>query len=145
MPQLIQNADASLGIQGTDLDQGAFILKPMFWNANSNSAGTFLAVSGFITPRRMIVKSIQYVNDTAATNAVTLTVFRAPSGTAIGSGTALHSSTANLQLAANTVANLAISSAAAADLPAGTRVGFVISAAPGAAGVGTITLTLAPA
>lgn len=146
MPQLKQNADASLGIQGSDLDDGGFITMVLQWSAIMNTAGAFLTVSGPILNRRMIVKAITYVNDTAATNAVTASVFKAPSATALGAGVALHSGTANLQSAAATNVSLTLSAVSGAlDVAAGSRIGFVISATPGAAGVGVITVTLAPA
>lgn len=144
--QLKQNPDASFGLQGSDLDDGGFLTVVLPWSAITNTSGAFLTVSGPILNRRMIVKAITYVNDTAATNAVTATVFKAPSATALGSGTALHSSTANLQSAAATNVSLTLSATAGVvDVAAGSRIGFVISATPGAAGVGVICVTLAPA
>lgn len=144
--QLKQNADASLGLQGSDLDDGGFLTVVLPWSAITNTSGAFLTVSGPILNRRMIVKAITYVNDTAATNAVTAQVFKAPSATALGSGTVLHTSTVNLQSAAATNVSMTLSATAGvADIAAGSRIGFVISATPGAAGVGVICVTLAPA
>lgn len=143
---LKQNADMSGGLAGTDGDDGAFVVVTMQWSAITNTTGAFLTVSGPVMQRRMIVKSIQHVNDTAATNAVTATLYKAASATALGSGTALHSGTANLQATAATNATLTLSTTASVlDVAAGSRIGFVISAAPGAAGVGSFTVTLAPA
>ena len=143
---LKQNADMSAGLQGTDGDDGAFVVVTLPWSAITNTTGAFLTVSGPIMQRRMIVKSIQYVNDTTATNAVTATLRKAPSATALGSGTALHSGTANLQATAATNQTLTLSTTASdLDVAAGSRIGFVISGAPGAAGVGSFTVTLAPA
>ena len=143
---LKQNADMSAGLQGTDGDDGAFVVINLPWSAITNTTGAFLTVSGPIMQRRMIVKSIQYVNDTTATNAVTATLRKAPSATALGSGTALHSGTANLQATAATNQTLTLSTTASyLDVAAGSRIGFVISATPGAAGVGSFTVTLAPA
>ena len=146
MPQLKQNADASFGVQGSDLDDGAFVVLSMPYSAIVNTTGAFLVVSTQVMARRMIVKSIVGVVDTAATNAVTATVYKAPSATAIGSGTALHSGTFNLQGTAATNQTLTLSTTSGVlDVAAGNRLGFVISGAPGAAGVGLITVTLAPA
>ena len=144
MPQLKQNADASIGIQGSDQDDGGFITQVFNWSAITNTSGAFLTVSGPILNRRMIVKAITYANDTAASNAVTAALWKAPSATALASGTALHTGSCNLQATAATNASLALV-AAAVDVAAGSRIGFVISGTPGAAGVGTITVTLAPA
>lgn len=146
MPNLHQNADGSLGLQGSDADSGAFITFDLPYNANANTSGAFLAVLGPILKRRMIVHRIEGVVETAATNAVTATVYAAASGTAIGSGTALHSGTFNLQGTAATNQNLTLATTTGTlDLAAGTRLGAVISGAPGAAGVGTISVTMAPA
>jgi len=142
--QLKQNADASVGLQGTDLDDGGFVVVTLPWSAITNTTGAFLTVSGPVMARRMIVKDIRHVVDTTATNAVTATLYKAPSATALGSGTALHSGTANLQATAATPVALTLASAAV-DVAAGSRIGFVISSAPGAAGVGSFTVTLAPA
>lgn len=144
--QLKQNQDASAGLQGTDMGDGEFVVVTLPWSAITNTTGAFLTVSGPVLSRRMIVKDIRYVNDTTATNAVTATLYKAASGTALGSGVALHSGTANLQATAATPASLTLSTTAGAlDVAANTRIGFVISAAPGAAGVGSFTVTLAPA
>lgn len=141
-----QNADASMGLQGTDGDDGGFITHVFNWSAISNTSGAFLTVSGPVFSRRMVVKAITYVNDTAATNAVTAALWKAPSGTALASGVALHTGTAALNGTAATNASLTLSTVAGAlDVAAGSRIGFVISGTPGAAGVGTITVTLAPA
>jgi hypothetical protein len=143
---LKQNSDMSGGLAGTDGDDGAFVVVTLPWSAITNTSGAFLTVSGPIMQRRMIVKAIQYVNDTAASNAVTATIKKAPSATALGSGTTLHASTANLQATAATNVALTLSTTASdLDIAAGSRIGFVISGTPGAAGVGSFTVTLAPA
>jgi len=142
--QLKQNADMSAGLQGTDLDDGGFLTINMPYSAITNTTGAFLVVSSQILNRRMVVKAISGVVDTAASNAVTATVYKAPSATALGSGTALHTGTFNLQGTAATNQALTLSGTAV-DVAAGNRIGFVISGAPGAAGVGVITVTLAPA
>jgi len=142
---LKQNADMSAGLQGTDLTDGEFIVFNFPWNAVTTTAAV-LTVSGPVLTRRMIVKSIQHITDVAAANAVTATVYKAPSGTALGSGTALHSGTANLQATANTQVALTLSATSGVvDVAAGNRIGVVISGAVGATGVGSITVTLAPA
>ena len=144
--QIKQNADASVGLQGTDLDDGGFLTMTMPYSAIVNTTGAFLTASTHILNRRMVVKAITGMVDTAATNAVTATVFKAPTATALGAGTALHSGTFNLQGTAAANQALTLSAVAGAlDIAAGSRIGLVISGAPGAAGVGVITVTLAPA
>jgi len=141
---LKQNADMSMGIQGTDGDDGAFVIVNLPYNATAQAS--ILTVAGPVMQRRMIVKSIQGVPEAASTNAVTATVYKAPSATAIGSGTALHSGTYNLQGTANTNQTLTLSTTSGVvDVAAGNRIGVVISGAMGAAGNGAITVTLAPA
>ena len=142
---LKQNQDMSAGLQGTDLDDGAFVIVTIPWNAVTNTAAV-LVVEGPVFTRRMIVKDIRHVTSVAAANAVTATVYKTASGTALGSGTALHSGTANLQATAATPVQLTLSTTAGAlDVAAGNRIGAVISGAVGATGVGCITVTLAPA
>lgn len=143
---LKQNADASGGLQGTGMGDGEFVVVTMPYSAIMNTSGAFLNILGPAMSRRMIVKSIIGVPNTVASNAVTATVYKAASGTAIGSGTALHSGTFNLQGTAATNQTLTLSTTKSdLDVAAGSRIGMVISGAPGAAGVGTITVTLAPA
>lgn len=140
-----QNADGSAGLQGSDLDDGGFITVMLPWSAVQNVAG-ILTVSGPILNRRMVVKAISGVNDVVAANAATATIYRAPSATALGSGTALHTGTFNLQGAAATNQALTLATnSATLDVAAGSRIGMVISTAPGATGCGCITVTLAPA
>lgn len=142
---LKQNADLSAGLQGTDGGDGEFVVFTFPWSAVATTAAV-LTVSGPVLTRRMIVKSIQHVTDVAAANAVTATVYKAPSGTALGSGTALHSGTANLQATAATPVSLTLSTTSGVvDVAAGSRIGVVVSGAVGATGVGCITVTCAPA
>lgn len=141
---LKQNADASMGLQGTDGTDGEFVVVSMPYNATAQAS--ILTVTGAVLSRRMIVKSIQGVPDAASTNAVTATIYKAPSATALASGTALHSGTYNLQGTANTNQTLTLSTTSGVvDVAAGSRIGLVISGVPGAAGAGCVTVTLAPA
>lgn len=139
MPSIKQNTDNSLGIQGSDLDDGQFIVINVNYNTASPLTMTLASLS-----RRAIVKQIYFRPDTASTNAVTATFYKAASGTAIGSGTALHTGTANLQGTAATNQELTLT-AAAVDVAHDSSIGVVISGALGAAGSGCITIWLAPA
>ncbi|MDE2098901.1 MAG: hypothetical protein KGL39_16730 [Patescibacteria group bacterium] len=141
---LKQNADASAGLQGTDGDDGGFIVLTSPYNATANAS--ILTLGDSVMNRRMVVKAISGLPNVATTNAVTITVYKAASGTAIASGTALHSGTFNCQGTANTNQTLTLSTTSGVvDVAAGTRIGAVISGVPGAAGAGSITVTLAPA
>jgi hypothetical protein len=141
---LKQNADQSAGLQGTDMGDGEFVVMRFPYNATAQAS--ILTLPATILSRRMVVKSIQGVPETASTNAVTATVYKAASGTALGSGTALHSGTFNLQGTAATNQTLTLSTTSGVvDVAAGSRIGVVISGALGAAGNGCVTVTLAPA
>ncbi|MDE2102837.1 MAG: hypothetical protein KGL39_36675 [Patescibacteria group bacterium] len=142
--QLKQNPDLGMGLQGTDLDEGGFIVLSFPYNATAQA--TVLTLPGIVCKRRMIVTDIKGVPETASTNAVTATVYKAASGTAIGSGTALHSGSFNLQGTPATNQSLTLSTTAGVlDVTAGSRIGVVISGAMGAAGNGCVTVTLTPA
>jgi len=143
---LRQNADLSMGIQGTDAGDGEFVVITLPYSAITHTSGAFLTQSGPVFSRRMVVKSITFIPETASSNAVTAALWKAASGVAIASGVALHTGTAALTTAAGTTQTLALSAVSGAlDIAAGSRIGFVISATPGAAGVGAFTITLAPA
>lgn len=139
--QFKQLADSSLGLEGAGLDTGSFIFVNIPYNTT-----TPLTLSSAVLPRQCVVQAIYAVPDTAASNAVTATVYKAPSATALGSGTALHSGTVNLQgtAATNLVPTLSTTTGALL-VAAGSRVGVVISGALGAAGSGVVTVALTPA
>lgn len=136
-----QLADGSLGLEGVATDSGSFI----FINIPYTTASP-LTLSSSVLPRQCVVQAIYAVPDVASTNAVTATVYKAPSGTALGSGTALHSGTVNLQGTAATNLIPTLSTTAGALLvAAGSRIGVVISGALGASGSGVVTVALTPA
>lgn len=139
MPQLKQNADASAGIQGSDLDNGAIIFVNIPYTASSIDGVAFVA------PRRCIVQSIVGRPEVAGTDgsAVTAVIKRAASGTAIASGTALHSSTFNLKGTAATNQTLTLSTTASdLDIAAGTAIGIDFTGTlTSASGVVTVALT----
>ena len=136
MPNLKQNADGSMGLQGKDLGDGEFVNVDLKY-----VAGGVTSFSSSVFSRAMQVKAITGCPDTITTNAVTATIYQAPSGTAIGSGTALHSGTYSGQGTAATNQSLTVTNGA---IPAGSRIGLVWSGSPGAAGAGVVTVTLAP-
>lgn len=115
-----QNPDGSMGLQGTDLDDGAFLNKTLVYTATS------VDIPFFVASRSYRVKAINWRVEVAGTDgsAVTAVVKKAASGTAITAGTALHSGTANLKGTAATNQALTLSTTDA-DLiiPAGTCIG----------------------
>ena len=145
---LKQNADMSAGLQGTDGGEGEFVILDFRYNALANTTGAFLTVSGFVLSRRMVVKSIVGVTETLATNAVTAALWKAPSGTALASGVALHTGTYNLvgTAATNQIIPLVTAVASLPDLllAAGDRLAIDYTGTATSA-IGCVTVTLAPA
>lgn len=140
MPNLKQNADGSLGIQGTQLDDGGFEIASFFWNVPNAD------ISFFVADRPYRVKGIRARVDTAGTDAgaVTGAIKKAPSGTAVASGTALHSGTINLKGTAATNQAITLSTTSTdLDIAAGDCIGFDLTGV-GTAAVGSVTVTLAP-
>jgi hypothetical protein len=139
---LKQNQDASAGLQGSDLDDGPVIFLHFQYVATSPASSAI-----FVAPRRLILKSINFRPDVAGTDtgAVTASVYSATSATAIGSGTLLHTGTANIKGAANTNQALTLASAATTlDIAAGTAIGVVFTGVMTSA-QGAITVAFCPA
>jgi hypothetical protein len=138
MPVIKQNLDGSLGIQGSQLDDGQFVPVSIEWLASSVDKVHFVAT------RPYKVKSITARVEVAGTDAgaVSAVIKKVASGTAIASGTALHSGSINLKGTAATNQVLTVTEADA-DIPAGTAIGIdftgTLTAATGAA-----TVTLVP-
>lgn len=138
--QLKQLPDGTLGLEGKDAGNGELFF------TMSYQAALGLIYSGPILPRSIQIQSISYTPDVAASNAVTITCYKAPSATALSGGTALHSGTLNCQGTAGTTITPTLSTTAGVlSVAAGNRVGFVISGATGAAGSGTVTFGYTPA
>lgn len=138
---LKQNADGSMGLQGTDLGDGGFLSVNIEYNASSIDKVSFVAT------RAYVVKAISGVPVTAGTDAgaVTAAIKKASGTTAIASGTALHSGTMNLKGTINTVQNLTLSTTASdLQIAAGDRIGVDFTGTMTAA-VGAISVVLAPA
>lgn len=140
MPNLRQNQDGSLGIQGSLQDDGGFV--PVEFNWNVPNADT----SFFVASRPYRVKAILSRVDTAGTDAgaVTGAIRKAPSGTAVASGTALHSGTINLKGTAATNQSLTLSTTSSdLEIATGDCIGFDLTGV-GTAAVGSVTVLLAP-
>ena len=141
MPQIKQNLDGSMGLQGSDQDEGGFVFVNIEYNASSVDKVSFVA------NRKYIVKAITARPTVAGTDgsAVSAVIKKAASGTAITSGTALHSSSIDLKGTANTNQSLTLSTTAT-DLviAAGTSIGIDFTGAlTSATGVVTVTLAVA--
>lgn len=138
---LKQNSDLSMGLQGTDGDDGGFIPVNIEYTASSVDKVSFVA------SRRYIVKAIIGRVEAAGTDggAVTAVIKKTASGTAIASGTALHSGTFNLKGTAATNQTLTLSTTASdLDIAAGTAIGIDFTGTLTSA-TGVVTVILAPA
>lgn len=110
------------------------------WIATANPDKATIAVVN----QASTISAIIGVVDTAVGATATITVYKAPSGTACSSGTALHSGTFNANGTAVTNQTLTVTTSA---VSAGDR--LCLSTAHGSAftagaGIGTITVFLAP-
>lgn len=140
MPSIKQNPDGSLGIQGSQLDDGGFLQVSIEWLATSVDKVSFVA------DRPYRVKGIRARVEVAGTDpsAVTAVVRKAASGTAIASGTALHSGTINLKGTAATNQTLTLSTTSTdLNIAAGDAIGIDFTGVLTAA-TGVVTVTLAP-
>lgn len=137
---LKQNADGGAGLEGVDLGNGAFVAIMAHYDPGSDADMTV-----FVANRRYIVDSIVARPDVVDGAATTATVKKAASGTAIGSGTALHSGSINLNTGAATNQTLTLSTTPT-DLivDAGQAIGIDFSGAL-TNGVGCVTIMLRPA
>ena len=142
MPQLKQNGDGSMGIQGKDLDaSGGFVAVNIEYNASSVDKVAFVAT------RAYVVTGIIGRPTVAGTDgsAVTAVIKKAASATAITAGTALHSSTYNLKGTADTTQTLTLSTTASdIEIAAGTCIGIDFTGTLTSA-TGVVTVMLAPA
>lgn len=141
MANIRQGASGELDIEGSDLGG----------HGGSNHAKTeYVAASidktFFVATRKMRVKSIIGRVTVAGTDAgaVTAIIRKVPSGTAIGSGTALHSSTYNLKGTADTNQTLTLSTTSSdLDLAAGDAIAVDFTGTLTSA-TGVISVALSP-
>lgn len=140
MPNLRQNADGSFGIEGSANGEGGFTPATLMYVAST------VDCSFFVADRPYVVKAIRGRVDVAGTGgACTAVIRKVPSGTALTSGTALHTGSYNLVGTAATAQTLTMATLdstllmAAGDALAYDLTGTATSA------VGCITVTLCPA
>lgn len=110
-----------------------------------NYIATLVTTGFYVAPRNMRVTKIQGRVRVAGTGgACTITLYKAPSGTAIGSGVALHSGTYNLVGTADAVQTLTLSTTVGAlNIAAGDAIGFVLTGTATNA-VGNVTVSVTP-
>lgn len=137
---LKQSINGSLGLVGSQDDEagGGFITASAEWTASSVDKVFFVAA------RPLRVVSIIARPETAGTDAsaVTATIKKAASATAITSGTALHSGTVDLKGTAATNQTLTLTDSAV-EVAAGSAIGIDFSGTLTAA-AGVVTVTFAP-
>lgn len=138
--QLKQLADNSLGLEGVGKDAGAFLFVPVAYTAAAASASVFTA------PRACVVEAISGRVEVAGTGgACTLSVYKAPSGTAGASGVLLHSVAFNVAGTAATTQVMALTTVLGATaLAAGDSLYVALTGTPTSA-VGNLTIALNPA
>lgn len=140
MPMIRQNADSSLGIEGAAGGDGGFIPVTLPYTA------TIVDCTLFTADRPYVVKAIRGRVDVAGTGgACTAVIRKVASGTAITSGTALHTGSFNLVGTVNTQQALTLSTTASdLLLAAGDSICFDLTGTATSA-VGSMSVTLNPA
>ena len=141
MVEFKQFADGSFGLQGDSIGgQGEFIPVTTAYSAASSTQSIFTA------SRNYIVKDISGRVDVSGTGgACTISVFSAPSGTALSAGTLLHTGSFNVAGTVNTKQSLTLSATASSlIIPAGSTIGFIVTGVATSA-IGSLSLTLSPA
>ncbi|MES2958462.1 MAG: hypothetical protein V4792_09750 [Pseudomonadota bacterium] len=135
-----QDGDGSMGLMGVDSGAGEFVTINVEYNAASVDKTSFVASRSYVV-KSIIGRPTVIGSDGSAVTAI---VKQAPSGTAITSGTALHSSTYNLKGTANTNQALTLSTTPTDLLiAAGSCIGVDFTGTLTAA-TGVITITLCP-
>lgn len=141
-----QGADGSLEMVG-DQDSTRNPTAGVGWlTASINYNVPAADATFFVADRAYVVKGIRGVPDVAGTGgASTAVVRKVPSGTALTSGTALHSGSFNLVGTTTTTQTLTLSTIAGALLlAAGDRIAIDYTGTATSA-IGCVTVTLAPA
>ena len=140
MPNMKQNADSSCGIEGSAGGDGGFLPVTLNYLAGTTDCTIFTA------DRPYVVKAIRGRVDVAGTGGACTAVLRkVPSGTAITSGTALHTGSYNLVGTANAQQALTLSTTASdLLLAAGDSIAYDLTGTATSA-VGNLSVTLNPA
>lgn len=115
-------------------------------NVNFDYTAALVTQAIYIASRKSVITDITGRTTVAGTGgACTLQIFKAPSGTAIGSGTLVHTSTFNLVGTINTNQVLVLATdPAVLTLQVGDALGYVLTGTATSA-VGTFAVTLEPA
>lgn len=138
---LKQNDAGDLELVGNNIFGVGFLPQTVTYSPTSNATQVAL-----VADRAYRVKSIIGRVQAAGTDgsAVTATVYKAPSATAIASGTALHAGTFNLKGSASTNQTLTLSTTAGVlDIAAGDTIGVILTGTLTTA-TGGISISLTP-
>lgn len=139
---LVGGAATGTGLPGEiQINGSALGFIPVSFNYTASLVTQFI----YVASRAVRVKDITGRTRVAGSGgACTIAFFKAPSGTAVGSGTALHSGSFNLVGTADTNQTLSLS-ATLTDLAlaAGDAIGYVLTGTPTSA-VGQVTITVVP-
>lgn len=140
MPNLKNLADSSMGMEGAGGGDGGFVPVTMTYTATITDCTIFTA------DRSYVVKAIRGRVDVAGTGgACTAQIRKVPTGTALTSGTVLHTGTFNLVGTAAAQQALTLSTTPSDLLmAAGDSICFDLTGTPTSA-VGAISVTLNPA
>ncbi len=140
MPQIKQNDDSSIGMEGSAGGKGGFVPETIVYNASTVDTPFFVA------DRPYVVQGIRGRVEVAGTGgACTVQIRKVPSGTALTSGTVLHSGTFNVVGTAATNQTLTLSTTPSdLLLAAGDALAYDLTGTPTSA-VGAITVTMNPA
>jgi len=138
MPNIKQGADGGTGLEGRDGGPGPIIHSTINYNVPVAATAVCLLNAG----RAMVIDSIIGRPFVAGTGgAATIALWKAPSGTAPISGTALHSGTFNMVGTIHTDQTLTLTTVAVA---AGEAV-FAVFTGTATAAIGAITVNARPA
>jgi hypothetical protein len=138
MPNIKQGADGGTGLEGRDGGPGPIIHSTINYNVPVAATAVCLLNAG----RAMVIDSIIGRPFVAGTGgAATIALWKAPSGTAPISGTALHSGTFNMVGTIHTDQTLTLTTVAVA---AGEAV-FAVFTGTATSAIGAITVNARPA
>lgn len=114
------------------------------WPIVLNYIASLVTQTFYTATRAVRVTSISGRVRVAGTGgACTISFFKVPSGTAVGSGTLLHSGSFNLVGAVDTVQTLVLIPGAGLTLAAGDSIGYVLTGTATSA-VGTVSVSVTP-
>ena len=141
MVDIVQTDKGDMELAGLNARGNGFLNTNATYHPSSNATTIML-----VADRAYRIKGLNGRVEVAGTDAgaVTATIFKAPSGTALSAGTALHSGTFNLKGTAATNQSLTLSTTdATLNIAAGDTIGVILTGVLTTA-TGGITVALTP-